>query len=512
MKAARIVLDHVEPFLRSWCWRDEWLTGYDSSYGLFAKFALLNVLTAREVAQVFANPTCGKKTAIVAFPNVDLRDSALFDLVAMSRIMRMDLEQVRQSFLVGLLPNSRRKSIDHLKWCAKCAAVGFHTPIFQLDFVADCPIHGMPLQTRCRNCNAQVPYRFRNEVINSPFACPSCGIPFSRSLRDADTRSFETKPRDYAALANVVKLLVFEDEILSLKMELNRQRKSLGFGEVVMAPADWRRKESEYTGFVIQVLHDLIAEEDAVQYALPLEPMALVTRGTRAEPPTGSGLRKRKPDKLRRAMTPSGLEKQSWDDALWSLYGVYSAVRRHLWRHVVHKHQACITSAAKHLWWHMEGEVTSTMCPVAEAFLRWRIFWEGNGVPQWLFKPLSKPPYGVMGWLAECAPICPAGWSKPSERWVIEHIFANACLSSFRDWLQLAWKRPATQRITWSRHAMTGRFERYWAVTGHDSRERPLRIYLGWSDNEDPIDRLFSYDKGSRHQATHSAQLAAIRR
>lgn len=512
MKPARIVLDHIDPFVRSWCWRDEWITGHDSSYGLFAKFAMLNVLTAREIARIFVSPTCGRKTAIVAFPNVDLRDSSTFDLVAMSRILRMDMDKVRQAFLIGLLPNSQRKSTDHLRWCTKCAAVGFHTPIFQLGVMSDCPIHGLPLQSRCRKCNATVPYRFRHEVITSPFACSSCGTDFARSLRDADTRSFRMSRRNYAALTNVVKLLIFEDEILPVKLELNRQRKSLGFGEVVIAPADWRRRESEYTGFVIQVLKGLAAEQDPQQNPLPLEHIIEITHGTKAEPPPRGAHRKRRSKKQQIPETPSALEKQSWDERLRSLYVVYNSIRRRLWRHVVCDHQVCILAAARHLWWHMEGESTPPICPIAEAFLRWRIFWEGCGVPQLLYRPLSKPPYGIMGWQAESAPICPAGWSRPAEQWVIDHIFANACLSSFQDWLQIAWDNRSRKNILWSRHAATSRFACYWAVTGCDSWLKPLRIYFGRPEIADPLHVLASYEKNQSHISKHLMQLAAIRR
>lgn len=511
IKPARIILDYPMPVSRSWSWRDNWVTSYDSSYALFSKFAMLNVLTAREVAQVFVSTTCGKRTAILAFPNVDLRDSSAFDLVGMSRIMRREVSDIQKSFLVEMLPNSRRKSADHLRWCTKCASTGFHTPIFQLLIVTDCPIHGIPLQAACKKCNTQIPYRFCHEAISSPFSCPSCCAPLGNLIRNPDNQVFRTTPMDIGPLVNVVKLLTFEDQILPVKHELNRQRKALGLGEVIMSQSDWRRKESEYTGFVIQVLHALVAEQDEHQRPLPLVPVTEVCRGEIAEAVIRPK-RHRQRAKCRPLKSPSTIVKESWDDRLRGLYDVYKGIRRYIWRHIVHDHQACIHAAALKLWWHMEGEVTSPFCPVAETFLRWRMFWEGCGVPGRLLSSLSQAPLGIMGWHAESAPICAPGWSRSSEDWVIERIFANTCISTFRDMAQTALGNVKKQKFVWSRHSMTGNFDFYWAVTGQDSRRKPLRIYLSHKEFDDPIRKLVSYQSDKLHLQRHVESLATIQR
>lgn len=512
VRAARIVLDRPERISSSWCWRAEWLTGFDSSYGLFSKFALLNVMTAREIAQIFVSQNCGRRQAILAHPNVDLRDSSVFDLVGMSRVMHMDLDSVRHAFLADLLPRSQRKSMDYLRWCSKCAAFGFHTPIFQLAIVSDCPIHGIPLQSQCKHCRAQIPYRFRDDVISTPFACPSCSREFASSMRDSRTRSFRSRPRDYTALENVIRLMAFEDQIFPIKMELNRARKSLALGEVVISKADWRRMEAEYTGFVIQVLHDLQAEVESKQVELPLQSVAEIILGTKSEPPLPRRLRECK----RRKSKTGGIERfgpsASWDGRLQHLYDVYKAIRRHLWRHVVRQHQGCIYSMAKHLWWYMEGEVTPHVCPVAEAFIQWRMYWEGTGIPQSLVHTPSKPPYGIMGWQAEAAPVCPVGWSSGAEQWVIDRIFAMSCLANFRDWVNLAYESSSTKQLSWSKHATTGRFEGYWAVTGHDSWKRPLRLFLSGSSIPDPLLKIAATESGLLHKQRHQDRLKAIQR
>ena len=136
-------------------------------------------------------------------------------------------------------------------------------------------------------------------------------------------------------------------------------------GEVIIAPADLRRRHAEYIGFVIQVLDDLKAESDTAQPPLELTQISHIYLGARPAP-----FQRAKVKKYRRTKV-SGNEKlvapvkQSWDDMLYALYTVYSTIRRRIWRSIIPAHQSCVTSAAHQLWWHLEGEKTVNFCPVA---------------------------------------------------------------------------------------------------------------------------------------------------
>jgi hypothetical protein len=52
------------------------------------------------------------------------------------------------------------------------------------------------------------------------------------------------------------------------------------------------------------------------------------------------------------------------------------------------------------MWWHMEGEQTNAFCPVAEALLGSRMYWEGCGTPRLLFGRVVTDPLGLADWLA----------------------------------------------------------------------------------------------------------------
>lgn len=479
MIPARIVLDVPIQNEIGWCWRDDWVTGFDSAYALLSKFAKLNGMGARELASLFIDRECGQRTAILRAPKVDLRSSALFDRAALARILRLDDAQINHAFLLDRLANSRRKSSDVLRWCPRCATHGFHSPIFQLDLLAVCPTHGQKIRSHCPKCRIQIPYRLQPDVFFEPFCCPSCTADLAPILRNPKTRSLQLRSEETAWINNLVKLFTFEDEMVPIKLELNRKRRMLGIGEVVFAAGDWYRIESEYTGFVKQVLDDLEEEGGCHQRALKYDPISVTVKRTEVKLKSTSVDRR---PKARRGQAPvdinsSSLLKRGWDGRLRASYLVYSSVRRHLWRHIVHEHQACIAAAGRHLWWRMEGERTVSFCPVAEAFLRWRMYWEGCGTPCYLFAAMRKDPFGLAGWLAASAPVCPPGWAWEAEQWVSDHVLGPTCLASFDDLLDIAIQNLTRGRIEWNGHAISGNHASYWAITGRGTPRYPIKIY-----------------------------------
>ena len=512
MKPARVVLDESYRIEKSWCWRDDWTSGFDSAYGLLSKFAKFNAMGARELAQLFINRACGQRTAIVRAPKVDLRDSSLFDISEMARLLRLNPDHVYHAFLLDQLANSRRRSSDVLRWCPRCARVGFHSSVFQIDLLAVCPTHGKPIRSQCPKCRAQIPYRLQPDVFANPFCCPSCGADFAPALRDPKTRSLRLRDAETAWIPNLVSLFSFEDEMLPVKLELNRNRRLLGIGEVVFAVGDWRRIESEYTGFVSQVLAALRAERAIAQRPLSLNQISTTIKRTACRSSRPERRKRARRTKAQAEILTSSALKQGWDDRLRASYQIYGAVRRHLWRHVVHEHQDCIATAGRHLWWRMEGERTVGFCPVAEAFLRWRMYWETCGTPCYLFAPMRKDPFGVASWIASSAPVCPVGWAWDTEQWAADHVLGRTCMGSFRDFLDIAISDQERDRIDWDGHALTGKYESYWAVAGRDTTACPARIYEQFRVPNRFSEVLGNFHGDCAHRRTHRVCLARVQR
>ncbi len=467
---------------------------------------------ARELAELFIDRDCGQRTAILRGPKVDLRSGKLFDLKEMARVLRIDQSRLRQAFMLDQLSNSRRKSSTVLRWCPSCARSGFHASVFQLDLLRVCPTHGQLIRSRCPKCKASIPYRLQADVFSEPFCCSACHTDLAPVLRNGRTRSLTLRDSETAWIDSMVELCEFEDKMVPLRLELNRRRRALGVGEVAFAQPDWRRDESEYIGFIKKVLEDLECECRGAQRKLAFETVAVTTMRAPATARHPGDERRRR---ARRTKPPVDVEtssilKRGWDARLRSSYLVYSSVRRYLWRHVVQHHHACISSAGSHLWWHMEGEKTTAFCPVAEAFLRWRMQWEACGTPRYLMAPMRKDPLGIAAWMGADAPICPQGWAWETEQWVSDHVLAHACFGSFREYLDKAIDNNSKNKVLWNSHALTGRYDTYWAVTGRNTPESPIRLYEQQRAPEELHALVKLQPVGRAHLREHLVRLSLV--
>lgn len=84
MRAGQIILDTYMPQPQQWCWRRDWHVKWESAWTLFWKFAYLNQMATSDLARLVISRQCGKRSAILAKPQVDLRDGAVFDIVGIS--------------------------------------------------------------------------------------------------------------------------------------------------------------------------------------------------------------------------------------------------------------------------------------------------------------------------------------------------------------------------------------------------------------------------------------------
>lgn len=270
---------------------------------------------------------------------------------------------------------------------------------------------------------------------------------------------------------------------------------------------------SRYLGFVSQVISELHVSETDAQASLSIERIERVERGTSAvihkddvDPalryPSWANQNASTDDLDADADEPIG------ESELLSVSVVYRAIRRHVWKHVLRRHRRCVIAAARHLWWQMDEEITASFCPVAEGFIRWRMLWEGCGTPRYLFAAPRREFYGLIGWVSSRPSPCPTHWSRATQHWVIDHIFANACLESFRERLVEALGNQTKGRIYWQRPTSPVRYDTYWAVTGSDVPHKPAVIHLRCPMPHPAA--LYALPCSRQHLTTRRTRLASI--
>lgn len=174
--AARILIDCSLVPENNWCWRPEWYCGTDSVYALLAKFGSLNVLSTRELCELFVYrnplaPSNGRGGA-AHYPIVDLRYSKDLRLARLANLLKIDTGQIQLGFVDVRFPNAVHIASSHLVWCPACARRGFHCPTFQLNYVSVCPLHGQALLHQCTKCFSPLPYRLNGTSRCELFCCP----------------------------------------------------------------------------------------------------------------------------------------------------------------------------------------------------------------------------------------------------------------------------------------------------------------------------------------------------
>jgi hypothetical protein len=122
MSPGQILLDTYTTQAEQWCWRTDWHLHGESAWTLFWKFALLNQMTSREVAQLVIRRGADKRATTCAKPNIDLREVRLFDTDVLAAMFRVVPPVIRRAFLLEILPGSALRSRDHLRWCMQCMA------------------------------------------------------------------------------------------------------------------------------------------------------------------------------------------------------------------------------------------------------------------------------------------------------------------------------------------------------------------------------------------------------
>jgi hypothetical protein len=451
-RSAKVLIDAVEPDEPRWSKRASWLSGGESIYALLGKFGALNALSNRDLCELFV-PKHERGRGHPSFPVVDLRTSERIRKARLANLFGLDAGDLSNAFVSELFPNALQLSSPTLVWCPRCAHLGFHSAAFQLNFYRTCPVHRTPFRRACSNCGSSLAYTL--SARHAPlFTCSKCGIDLASELR-THRPTLKLDDRADAILHDHVQLVRFTDTLPTLfnacKSELGRPNLPIQMGK-----ADVFRRCSAFQQFVTDVLTALSADLANPQLA-PLRPTGVFHVA------------------LESPKRPSG--RAGGDEPLEEAYGIYRAVRRGIYRHVCRGHAVCIRAAQRALWWDLEGERTTSFCPTAMAYLRWRMQWEGCRIPGMLdSRGRVRTLHGILGWLSSEAPIGSALWTHSLDGWIHSQLLATALVDSFAQWQEVT--AQATSTVVW-RKSIAARFgKRHWACSGRGTLAEPALFYL----------------------------------
>ncbi len=456
----------------SYCQRPGWFSQAESAYSLFSKFCYLNHLRTIELIDIVVSRQSRRRYLQKQNPDGSLADAWLFDISEIARITGLSKEQVRQAFVFhsGEEPRRPWETATHLRLCTDCLAAGYHSTVFQINHITHCPIHQKPLIEHCPNCKIQIPYRLSRPLFANPYHCPSCRKPWAHFVwrKNSQPRSLTRSQRD--ALIELSEATDLYHRIIETSYTVCNHYLINEQGTVCLPEAFQVERKLEYMRF----LNFLARRWDAT------EPIA----------PPPDRLYQHYHCGLQRSVTkhrpPSRFHVnyqylgRAWDtdQPYQQILILYRALRRYLWRKVVKFHQPCIHTLSRALWRNSAKLELPLTCPVSYAFIIWRMYWEWRSVPQSLFWSNQKQCYyGLVIWLSEGAPFIPRDWTYPQGLWVTQRVFAEECLSSFYELLQLAQSADEENRaIRWSKLDFLRRYQPYWVATCSEPSHHHLTV------------------------------------
>lgn len=506
VEAARFVFHPHRRQQPVYTWRSTWNTGVDSALSLLWKFAFKNGFSGRHVAELVLTAPRGQKTSILKNPQIDLRSSEFIDTHKITQMLRIKPQSLAHAF-IATADDKRalQESSDSFRYCPVCLARGLHVSVFQYLFVQSCPIHGRALIERCENCGGIQPYQLSTKTFANPFKCVHCHYSFSEKITKTHARC-DLRPfsAELDRWREVFQLTTSKSQLFGSAQLLEQHFSFYGAGAVSLSAPTLARSGSEYYAFIEGLLRCMPGENEQTPTWLQAAEIIELNCGIRCSPKPQRARSARRYARLAKALVAT-----TWDEKYEALLPVYRAIRRHVWRHELGPHRSCVISAARALWWDVEGDVIAEFCPVAEGFLRWRMFWEGYGVPADLFVKPRHLAYGLQTWLSEGAPILSTTVSLSVERWVTHRIFAMDCLRHFYEWRRKCEQRLPRRRRRWMKAEQITGCLSFWLVGNASGSEVGPQIFI---DRRDHLPSRKIRGSLASHRSEHYRQLGMIQR
>jgi hypothetical protein len=488
---------HLRPLKPEWCWRDDWVQGGESIYGLLALFEALNAIGGPQLREDFVDAVGATQGSTLHAPIVDLRSTERMRLAKLSSVLRLPIEQVRAGFVADAFPRSGWQGHTALRWCPQCATSGYHSTLFQVPVVFSCAAHGCAIQGRCPRCRSDLPYRLDTSVSTPLFCCPACRLDLAPAIRVGQRKALPD--RHIWLLTARFELMQFCDSLPTVAAAVLGAGTSRASELLYSAPGQAVRP-GEFKSFMTRVLVSLKASPQGDLHRI--EPSY-----TFFEPTASSAGRRRgaRPSTVVASGWPERLVPRS-DKRLQRATTLYRCVRRHLWRRLVKQHRRCILSMCRHLWWAVDGSETVGLCVVAAAFVRWRLRWEAVRQPTALLSVPAAPPLGLVTWLA-LAPIGPPAWTSVIDGWLIDHVLGHELLASFDAMLDEERSSPRTSATKWGSNGSAAWRGQCWVCSGRGTSSSPAQLFF-------PVDCVSEASeappKGKRHTTEHLKLLGNI--
>ncbi len=121
---------------------------YESGWSIFSKLLALNFCKPADLGRQI------RWHGWAASRRLDFRDSSWIDFNRFSRLIGVTPNRLRAGFLdqLGFPQFTYRYGAPGIRFCPECLKYGYHSILFELALIKECPIHKKPLEKGCPTC------------------------------------------------------------------------------------------------------------------------------------------------------------------------------------------------------------------------------------------------------------------------------------------------------------------------------------------------------------------------
>lgn len=429
-------------------WNTAWIQPFESLFCILQKFSLANASTVRELQRTFG--LSGKRDVPQNWSDGDrdLHGWGALDPIALSEIFQLSHDSLQTAVASTYVRDQEIKAVTSPRWrvCPVCLMTsGFHTALYQLAFVPQCPVHRIDLQTVCPSCKEPLPlYVLKKDSFTPQMGCQSCGTMWWRPSQpsSADQRECE---RRTSLIAESYEWLVRRKQLPAIEPNL-WQLSQFGYDA---------RGLTERVRTVLHRWADVIGSPLPDTLSMGKQPMQHhylpITEGRNDQ----------------RTIS---------DKEAGYLYRIF---RRRLNRVVLQHHRRCITTLGQSLWWNAARREVSAgeICEYAYAYLLWRMYWERTEVPRNLFFSQAR--------LWHEKPLVSYDWLPPDlPRLVSARLFLLECLQTYHRCLRLATRLQQERRLVFPLWQIGGTRKVEWLLK-HKIQGQDMQLHW-WCLSSDP--------------------------
>ncbi len=462
MLRSKIIIDDLSlNTSRMLTWREEWISEYESPWGIIEKFRYANAFSVDNIFDILgADNTKNKKIKSWSQKERDLITLYGLSKSQVKSVLGFDMHNSNRyyhekNFGIDISLKHMKKYLrDTVFYCPECFKIGYHSIWFQNTMVKKCPFHNIPLQEKCPVCNKSIPYEIDKGNAREPFKC-FCGYSY---FNDSNQRIFSDIWEENKSLEIISPELLSWESLNSKHLD---KLKLIYFdGKSVKNP------NSDIINLIISTISDnqyYSIKPTVKHYKTASIRNINIIKNTYGEKAYYLKIPNKEVRNLRdyKRHSPNKTVDLKYKDFYSDMYKSYrqilSSVCRYIRRKVIYKHKKCINKLLKNstIIYNKDEKI----CPYAYAYIMWRksvqnclvsnLFQNKNEDINYTIAPDNSLMLDLL-----------SDWkSRFGEkifdnviacRWVLYKVIAHIFISHYHNWLNISKNLSEINELDWN--------------------------------------------------------------